>query len=351
MKHKKYLHDRPLVAIDISPTFLKIMAINRKHWLVTGYGSVSVDPQKLQIGLNDDPAYLIESLNELVANNVVGKLPSDHAVVTIPTNRSYSRSVSVPVSAANSLDSAIQLEAEQYIPIPISELNLSYEIIARTKETIEVLMSAAPKKIVANAVKACREAGFEVIAVEPSINAVARLITLTEEGHLPTVIVDIGAAATDIAILDKSIRATGSVQVGGNTFTYDISQKMNISLEKAHQLKVLNGLNVSPKQAKIKAALSTSLEQVASEVQKIIRYYNERINEKQKIEQVVIVGGGSNVPGLGDYFTDKLTMPVRVASPWQVLDFGKLPQPSKQFKPRYITVAGLASIVPKDVWS
>ena len=69
-----------------------------------------------------------------------------------------------------------------------------------------------------------------------------------------------------------------------------------------------------------------------------------------KIEQVLIVGAGSNVPGIGDYFTNELIMPARVASPWQRLDFGDLKQPSKQFRPRYITVAGLANVKYKDIW-
>jgi hypothetical protein len=43
-------------------------------------------------------------------------------------------------------------------------------------------------------------------------------------------------------------------------------------------------------------------------------------------------------------------MPARVASPWQVLNFGSLQQPSRQFKPRYITAAGLASVHPKEIW-
>ena len=66
---------------------------------------------------------------------------------------------------------------------------------------------------------------------------------------------------------------------------------------------------------------------------------------------VVVVGGGSNVPGIGDYFTDSIVIAARVASPWQKLDFGKLPEPNKQFRPRYITVAGLASVSPQGVWS
>lgn len=186
--------------------------------------------------------------------------------------------------------------------------------------------------------------------IEPGISAVARVLEATEEGHLPTVIVDIGPATTDIAVLDGSIRVTGGLGVGGNTFTLDIAKKLGVPLENAHQLKVLNGLNAGPRQEKITTALRPSLQRIVVETRKVIRYYNERLSDDRKLEQVIIVGGGSNVPGIGDYFTNELVMPARVASPWQQLDFAKLPQPAKQFRPRYITVAGLASIDPGSIW-
>lgn len=350
MKHKLFLQNRPVIGIDISATYVKLMAIDPKKWLVTGYGSVSVDPLKIQDSLNNSPEYLTGVLRDLLEKNIVGKLSTSSVVVSIPTNRTYSRSVSIPLEAAKKMDEAVQLEAGQYIPLPLSELNLSYEMIEKHADSVDVLMSAAPSKVVKNVIIACASVGFDVMMVEPSINSVARLIKLTEGGELPTVIVDIGAATTDVAVLDKKIRATGGIQVGGNTFTVDISKKLDTTLENAHQLKVLNGLNVSPKQAKIKSALKPSLDQIVTEIKKIIRYYNERIESEQKIEQVIIVGGGSNIPGLSDYFTDSLTMPVRIASPWQVLNFGKLAQPAKQFKSRYISVAGLACISPKEIW-
>lgn len=348
---KIFLHDKTIVGIDISPTYIKLMSVDMRKWLVTSYGSINVDPQKLQESLGGDATYLTEMIKQLMSKNLIGRLPSDYAMVSIPTNRTYSRSISIPIETAKKMDAAVQLEAEQYIPVPLSELNLSYEVIEKTAKHVDVLMSAAPKKIVDNVASACEAAGLTVLGVEPSISSVSRLINLTEEGHLPTIIVDIGAAITDVAILHKKIRATGGVQVGGNTFTFDISKKLATSLENAHQLKVLNGLNVSPKQAKIRAALKPSLDQIVAEIRKIIRYYNERIEGSQKIEQVILVGGGSNIPGLSDYFTNELTLAVRVASPWQVLDFGKLPQPSKQFKSRYITVAGTSAASKQEVWN
>jgi Tfp pilus assembly PilM family ATPase len=138
--------------------------------------------------------------------------------------------------------------------------------------------------------------------------------------------------------------------IGGNTFTLDIAKKLNVALENAHQLKVLSGLSAGPRQAKISGALQPSLQRILTEIRKVIRYYNERLSDDRKIEQVLVVGGGSNVPGIGDFFTNELIMPARVASPWQRLDFGKLPQPNKQFRSRYITVAGLASVPQEKIW-
>ena len=176
-------------------------------------------------------------------------------------------------------------------------------------------------------------------------------MTATEEGNLPSVIVDIGVAQTDIAvIIDGTVRVTSSIALGGNTFTIEIAKRLGLSLQNAHQLKVLNGLNAGTRQAKITSSLKPTLDKIISETQKVIRYYNERLNKNRKMEQILIVGSGSNLPGIGEYFTNSLVMPVRVASPWQKLDFGELTTPAKQYRSRYITVAGLASVKPGGIW-
>ena len=272
-------------------------------------------------------------------------------MVGIPTGRSFSRTFTVPLKAESTLAEAVEIEVDQYIPIPMNSLYVDYEIIERTKEDITIIMSAVPRTVVDNCLGAAKAAGLLPIMVEPGINSVARIIETSEEGHLPTLIVDIGQASTDIAVFDAgAIRVSGGLGVGGNTFTIEIAKKLNVALENAHQLKVLNGLSAGPRQAKITSALQPSLQRIVAEIRKVIRYYNERLNENFKIEQVLIVGAGSNVPGIGDYFTNELVMAARVASPWQKLDFGKLPQPNKQFRPRYITAAGLAIINQREIW-
>jgi type IV pilus assembly protein PilM len=172
------------------------------------------------------------------------------------------------------LKDAVEIEVDQYIPIPAATLYIDSEIIERDKKNITVLMGAMSRSIVDNCVKAVESADLQVVLVEPGMNAVGRLLTSTEDGHLPTVIVDIGPASTDIAILEKgSIRVTGGLAIGGNTFTLDIAKKLGVTLENAHQLKVLSGLNAGSRQEKIKSALDPSLERIVIETRKVIRYY------------------------------------------------------------------------------
>lgn len=348
---KLFYKDKTLIGLDINDSDIKVMAIDPARWLVLGYGAIDVDSVKMKRSLEEGDGYLGVRLQRLFSEKVIGTLPSIQATVGVPTSRTYSRTFTIPTSAAKNLQEAVELEVSQYVPIPPPLLYIDYEVVEKTKDAVTVIMSAVPKATVNNIIAACETVGISVNVVEPSVNSVARVLKATEDGNLPTAIVDIGPTTTDIAILDGAVRVTGGIPVGGNNFTLDIAKKLGVELENAHQLKVLNGLNPGPRQKKIQTALAPSLARITSETRRVIRYYNERVEDAVKIEQLLIVGGGSNVPGIGEYFTNDLVMPARVASPWQKLDFGSLAQPAKQFRPRYITVAGLANLTQSEVWS
>lgn len=330
---------------------MKIMSVDTTKMLVHGYGSIELDPAKITDDLGQSSEYLQSRLYELLDSNIVGKLSSNRAVLGIPTTRTFSRTFSMPVDKKSNLKDAVNLEVEQYIPMPLDALYVDHQIVKQTKKDLTVLMCAAPKRTIDPLLSIAQQCGIEISMIEPNMNAIARLLERTEEGNLPTAIVDIGPATTDIAILDSAIRVTGGINIGGNTFTLDIAKKMNIPLETAHQLKVLNGLNAGPRQAKITSSLRPSMTRIAGEIRKVIRYYTDRFPNEPKLEQLLIVGSGSNVPGLGEFFTNELVMPARIATPWQTVNFGSLTPPSKQLRPRFMTAAGLALVTPEEIWS
>lgn len=345
---KLFYKDKPIIGLDISITGIRLMAVDPKKRLVLGYGSVDLVPTKVRESLEGDGSYITTQLKELLASKIVGDLPSDHVAIGIPASRTYSRTFEVPASLEKSLKDAVTTEADQYIPIPSSTLYIDHEVIERNKKELTVLMSAVSQSLIDGIIGVVNGAGLRPILVESSISAATRVLKTTEDAHLPTIVVDIGPAGTDIAILDNGfIRVTGSSTIGGDMLTLSIAKKLEITLENAHQLKIINGLNPGSRQQKLKAAIEPNLERVAIEIEKIIRYYQERVADI-KFEQLLVIGSGSDLPGIGEYFTNRLVLPARVANPWQKLDFGALAEPPRQFRPRYVAAAGLASIPPEE---
>lgn len=232
---KFFYQDKPIIGLDISSTGIKIMSVDSKRWLVSGYGSLDLDPAKIKASMgSESETYLTDNIKSLMQEKNIGSLASNRAVIAIPTARSYVRTFILPASAEKNLAEAVVLEAEQYIPIPAATLYIDYEIIERGKKTITVLMSAVSRAVLDNITRSVEAAGLQPVLIEPSITSVGRVLTATEDGSLPTVIVDIGPASTDIAILDRgSIRVTGGIAIGGNAFTLDIAKKLNVALENA----------------------------------------------------------------------------------------------------------------------
>lgn len=339
-KVKNLLKIKTNLALDINSNGLRIMEVRTgKKPQVLGYGTIDLPRDKVNNSLENPDSYLEDKLVEVLDKKLVGKISSHYVAVSIPTANTFSRMIRLPKEVEKDLSNAIDLEIEQYIPVPKEQLELDYSIISRTSKNIEVLICATPKTIINRVVEIVRSVKLEPVLIEPSMNSIARLLYKNESGHLRTIVLDIGLTGTDIAVLDKSIKATSSTQIGGNNFTMSIANSMDIPIEKAHQLKLLKGFNKSSEQKAITKALSSDMKAILTEIRKLMRYYEERLNGKP-IEQIIITGVGSNVAGLGDYFTNELYLPVRLANPWQDIVFKNIARPRRILISRYITVAG-----------
>jgi Tfp pilus assembly PilM family ATPase len=172
-----------------------------------------------------------------------------------------------------------------------------------------------------------------------------------ENSELPTLVIDCGSVTTDLIIYNKSsVRVTGTVEFGGETLTRNIAEKLGMSIAQAAELKETHGLDPGHEQSKIVNALAQSLEYLSAEIQKIIRYYEERDkSQKVKVGQIIILGGGANLPGFSTYLTSELRIPTRLANIWENIDIGHLQKPSGADASMYATSAGLALIAPKEV--
>ena len=179
-----------------------------------------------------------------------------------------------------------------------------------------------------------------------------RVVVHAEAHDVNTLIVDIGSESCDISIYDGSaIRATGTVDCSSEQITKNIAEALNVSEAKAHSVKTRYGLEVSKKQKDIVKASEKELNKLISEIRKVMRYCTARAKGKSPIGQIIILGGGANLPGLASYLTDKTRVATRLCAPWNNLSFGKLQPPHELETTLYTTAGGLALVSPQELAS
>lgn len=348
-----FFKDKPLFGLDIGTSSVKVMQLELQNgkYHVQGYGVVGYDSAAIEDGVVSDFKSLANSIKELFNHHVIGEINTRRVALSIPASRTFTRAMSLPVIADKELLQAVLMEAEQYIPLPIQDLYIDYTVIKRSETGIELLAVAVPKKIVDSYLLLVRMLGLEPIAFDATILAEGRLFQRQiDVNDIPTVLIDFGAISADITVHDKEVIVTGTLPSGGNAYTDIIAKSLGISREEAHIVKTKYGLGKSKKQAEITEALQPSLDTLVKEIRRMIRYHEERSESNQKIEQVITMGGGANMPGLSGYLTNTLRIPVRTCNPWQNLELGKLHQPSEVEKSMYVTVAGLSLIRPQELF-
>lgn len=352
----KFYHDEPLFGLDIGHSSLKAMQIETapgKKPTVTGYGISYFNPVAVQNGVISQPEVIATAMHELFNKKLVGVINSRRVACTLPTAYTFSHPMKIPPMAKDKIIEAVHLEAEQYIPIPIEGLYIDYEITSQNAQGMELLLVASSKKIVDSYLNLLQSLDLEPVAFEPSINASSRLLkNVGGNVNEPSILVDMGSVATDIAIFDKTLIVSSTVSGGGDTFTTAISNAFHMSSEQAAQIKNQFGIAFSDRQQRIIDAVKPQLDGLIREIQKSLRFYSERAGSSdRKISRIVTIGGGAVMPGFNQYISKALRLPAESLDPWQAISFGGLTMPDNVDLSMYITVAGEATLSPAEISS
>src|SRR6266404_57041 len=148
----KFYKDEPLFGLDIGHSSLKAMQIDKslisKQLTVAGYGISPFAPEAIQNGEIIKPQIIAQAVHQLFEKNLIGSISSRRVACSLPTAHTFSRPMKVPPMEHKEILEAIQLEAEQYIPVPLTNLYLDYEISHQDQQGIELMLVAASRKIV-----------------------------------------------------------------------------------------------------------------------------------------------------------------------------------------------------------
>ena len=344
-----FYRSKPTFGLDLGRSTAKIVQLSaeKKQVRVVGYGYAQFDRGAVKDGVIENPEAIANAIRPVLDKIAVGKYTTNRVVASVPLAYTYTRIMTLPKMTEKDFAEAVRLEAEQYIPVPINDLYLEQHIIeanakSSPKNQVSVLMVAVPKRIINSQMELLKILGLEVAAVEPNMFANLRSVHLNCPPAGPQIIVDFGAQSSDLAIYDNAVRLTGTINKGGEQITSSIGEALKLSVEQANKLKIRYGISKSRWQAKLASALAPILTDYANEVQKMMRYYHEHSGKKSTIKDIVVIGGGANMPGLADFLEHLTGVNVNICNPWAELQIKPLQPPPPSETTIYATAIGLA---------
>jgi type IV pilus assembly protein PilM len=360
-KIANFYHDKPVFGFDIGHGSIKVMQIAEPPTSntpkgfkprVIGYGFTVFDKAAQDNGVIVQPEIIAAAAHELFNKGLIGDITTRRVAMAIPAYRTFTRNLQLPkLRTAKELHEAVELEAEQYISVPLEDLYLDYQVVRETNDQTELFVTAVPKAIVDSYVELSQVIGLEPILVEPTVGSSGRLFSIADNSDEPAFIIDFGSLSCDISIYDGETLVAGTVvQGGGANFTNAIKTKLGVSLEEAGLIKTRYGLGVSKRQKEIKDALEPTLNLIVKEIRRMVRYHEERYGAKRPVKQIITLGGGANMPGLSEYLTEAMRMAVRHVDPWQYFNYKGLQPPTVADRPMYAMAAGLSLTDPKEVF-
>ena len=330
--------------LDIGSHSLKIAQVEKgkdKARLIA-FGSAPAPPRGLLSEAEADLTALAEAIKKL---HQEAKITTRNVAVALPEDKVFTKIVTFPKLSEEELKSAIKWEAEQYIPIPLDEIALDYQIVGETKvgvaEKIEVLLVAAPKRLIEKVLKVLRVAGLTPVALETEIIALARsLIAPDSEANL---LVDLGARATDMAIVEAGrVVFTRSIPTAGEALTRAVAFGLDLEPSQAEEYKKAYGVDPKRLEGKVRGAIGPVLEVVVKEMEKAIQFYQSA--KKKQVKRVILAGGTAGLPEVVSLLAKKLSLEIQVGDPFARLEKDKeiLAKISAGVAPFYAAAIGLA---------
>lgn len=295
-----------------------------------------------QTDLNEYSSALKDFFSEL-------SFSTPNVIVPLPESEVFTRVVQLPSMSEKELRNAISFEAEQYIPIPLKEINFDFQILdpdPMDKDKTNVLIVAAKHTVLNKYVGILRKAGLVPRAMEPETISIGRILGDTVNKPSASIILNIGTLDSQIIVSYRGfVRFTRSIPIGGDSFTRAIAQSLSFDYVQAEEYKKTYGLDSKQADGKVYAAIKPVFDQILAEVKRSKVFYTTR-NPNVIINRLIISGGSALMPGLLFYVANSLDFEVEMANPWRNIQYIKALEPQKDklvdLGPLYVTAVGLA---------
>lgn len=336
------------LGIDIGTSFIRAVALSQigrpaERFRLENYGHIASDAlskkpgEPLEHAVKLDAKRITALLTKLL--QAMGEPRAKRAVISLPVFSSFITEIELPTMSEKELSSAIGYQAEGYIPVPVSEVELDWQIIQQTKEGLRVLLAAVPKYVLRDFQQIARQTGLELAALEIETFALVRAL---DPGEPMWMLLDLGGHNTAIALVNEGyIRISRNIDTSGRSLTNAIAQSLDLGLARSESLKRRQGLLAQGGEQQIVQTMEPVLAKIIGEAERVISAAFQTFS--QKPSKVVLTGGSSQLKGLPGYIQEKLRVPVERGYPWRKVEAPPiLSEPLKELAPSFAVAVGAA---------
>lgn len=339
----------PLIGLDISSTAVKLLELSEQNgrYRVESY---AVEPLPANSVVEKNIAD-VEAVGESIRRAVKRSgTRNKAAAVAVAGSSVITKIISMSASLKDDeMESQIELEADQYIPYPLDEVRMDFEILGpseKNPEMVDVLLAASRSENVETRISALeignmtpKVVDVEAYALENSFALLAE--QLPEGGYDQTIaVIDVGATMTTLNVLhDRKIIYTREQVFGGKQLTEEIMRRYGLSYEEAGMAKRQGGLPDNY----ISEVLDPFKEAMTQQVSRSLQFFFSS-SQYNSVDQIILAGGSASIPGIDELIEDKIGTATSIANPFANMSLAPRvkPQTLSNDAPALMIACGLA---------
>lgn len=308
-----------LIGVDISSTAVKLLQLAQvgQRYRVEHYAVEPLPPNAVV----EKNIVEVEAVGEAIrrALNRSGA-KTKFAAAAVAGSAVITKIIPMPADLSeDDMEAQIQVEANQYIPYPIEEVSLDFEVIGPIKDNpdmVNVLLAASRTENVDLRVAALDLGGLgakvmdvEAFAMENAFRLIADQLAVPKDAVVA--VVDVGATMTTLIVLKNQRTIYSREQVfGGKQLTDEVMRRYGLSYEEAGLAKRQGGL---PESYEIEV-LEPFKEAMVQQISRLLQFFFAG-SEYSRVDQVVLAGGCASIAGIAAMVEEHLGVPCAVANP------------------------------------
>ena len=326
----------PILGIDISPSAVKLIELSRSgnRFRVEAFAIEPLGEGMMEDRNPADTDNVAEAIKRAWRNSGTRMR---HAAVAVPTSGVITRTMPMPAEFKESdIEVNIPIEASQYIPYPVEEIYLDFEVKGlslASAEMQDVMLVATRKENVDTRDAALRNAGLVPAIVDVEAYALENTFRLLMDS-LPkpsaggglslskardglTALVDIGATMTNLYILQEDhVIFTREQSFGADHLTVRVAEAYGLTRDQAEQAKRTGQLAEDYGPMVLEPFKQMLAEQIGHGLQFFFSS-DQFISGRYTVDSIVLIGGGAMIMGLDRVVADVLGITTLVANPFK----------------------------------